>query len=326
MPDPATIGAFTAYAARLSLHGDFSPDGVTDEYTVYVDDPDERLDLADVSGLPDLGDAHPLDDNLTVSEFRVREHQPGELFRIVEVAYTTGTEETEGSGSGATSIGRLTALDYPIYTQSGDLITDQLTGGKVLNSAGDVFDSVPQFETLFTGVHFTRRVSSFPSDALALSGTLNGADVEIYGVKFGKRTARCRVTARYNFDGSSRPWEMDVTIEPRHNFADSSAQFRYTHGAADMSSDYGLVPGRGYDLGWDLAILDCGFQYIDAVAGKVRFTVVGDNGVESAPQLPQLLKSNGEDGRAYGTPSYLVVRTAIGAVWDDLKAKTTAPN
>lgn len=326
MPDPATIGAFTAYAARLSLHGDFSPDGVTDEYTVYVDDPDERLDLSDVSGLPDLGDEHPLDSDLTVSEFRVREHAPGELFRIVEVVYSTGEEESEGSGSSATSIGKLTALDYPIYTQTGDLVTDQVNGGKVLNSAGDVYDSVPQFETLFTGVHFTRRVSSFPSAAIALSGTVNSADVSIYGVSFAKRTARCRVTARYNFDGSSRPWEMDVTIEPRHNYADSGAQYRYTNGAATMDTDYSSVQGRGYDLGWDLAILDCGFQYVDAVAGKVRFTVTADNGEQSAPQLPQLLTASGEDGRAYGTPSYLVVRTAAGANWDALKTKTNAPS
>lgn len=325
MPDPATIGAFTAYAARLSLHGDFSPDGVTDEYTVYVEDPDERLDLDDVTGLPELGDAHPLDDNLTVSEFRVREHAPGELFRVVEVVYSTGEEESEGSGSGATSIGKLTALDYPIYTQTGDLVTDQVDGGKVLNSAGDVFDSVPQFETLFTGVHFTRRVSAFPSAAIALSGTVNSAAVTIYGVTFAQRTARCRVTARYNFDGSSRPWEMDVTIEPRHNYVESGQQYRTSAGAADMTA-YASVAGRGYDIGWDLAILDCGFQYIDAVAGKVRFMVQDENGGEGPPQLPQLLTAAGEDGRAYGSESYLLVRTAVGANWDALKAKTNAPS
>lgn len=325
MPDPATIGAFTAYAARLSLHGDFSPDGVTDEYTVYVDDPDERLDLDDVTGLPDLGDAHPLDDNLTVSEFRVREHAPGELFRVVEVVYSTGEEESEGSGSSATSIGKLTALDYPIYTQTGDLVTDQVDGGKVLNSAGDVFDSVPQFETLFTGVHFTRRVSAFPSAAIALSGTVNSAAVTIYGVTFAQRTARCRVTARYNFDGSSRPWEMDVTIEPRHNYVESGQQYRTSAGAADMTA-YASVAGRGYDIGWDLAILDCGFQYIDAVAGKVRFMVQDETGGEGPPQLPQLLTAAGEDGRAYGSESYLLVRTAAGENWDALKAKTNAPS
>lgn len=325
MPDPATIGAFAAYAARLSLHGDFSPDGCTDEYTVYVADPDERLDLSDVSGLPDLGDEHPLDSDLTVSEFRVREHNPGELFRIVEVVYTRGEEETEGGSGSQTSVGRLTALDYPIYTQTGDLVTDQVDGGKVLNSAGDVFDSVPQFETLFTGVHFTRRVSAFPSAAIALSGTVNSAAVTIYGVTFAQRTARCRVTARYNFDGSSRPWEMDVTIEPRHNYVASGQQYRTSAGAADMTA-YASVQGRGYDIGWDLAILDCGFQYVDAVQGKVRFTVTADNGEQSAPQLPQLLTASGEDGRAYGSESYLLVRTAAGANWDALKAKTNAPS
>ena len=326
MPDPATIGAFSAYAARLSLHGDFSPDGCTDEYTVYVADPDERLDLSDVSGLPDLGAEHPLDEDLTVAEFRIREHRPGELLRVVEVVYTRGEEETEGGSGSQTSVGKLTALDYPIYTQSGDLVTDQVNGGKVLNSAGDVYDSVPQFETLFTGVHFTRRVSSFPSAAIMLSGTVNSADISIYGVSFAKRTARCRVTARYTFDGSTRPWEMDVTVEPRHNFADSGAQYRYTNGTAAMNTDYSSVAGRGYDLGWDIAILDCGFEYLDSSSGSmVPFTVMV-GGQTTTPQLPQKLTAQGGDGRSYGNESYLVVRTALGASWDALKAKSSAPS
>lgn len=326
MPTPIRIGAFTEYAARLSAHGDYSPDGVTDKYTVLLADPDARLDLDDVSGLPAIGDAHPLDDNLTVSEYRVGEHQPGELFRTVEVVYTQGEEESEGSGSSATSIGKLTALDYPIYTQTGDLVTDQINGGEVKNSAGDVFDGVPQFETLFAGVHFTRRVRSFPSAALALSGSLNSAEVKIYGLTFPARTARCRVTARYNFDGSSRPWEMDVTIEPRHNYVSSSDDFRIAGTAPADMSGYSSVAGRGYDLGWDLAILDCGFQYVDAVAGKLRFLVVDEAGNEGPAQLPQKLKQNGEDGRAYSHNSWLVVRVAKGEDWTALKAKENAPS
>jgi hypothetical protein len=315
-PTPATIGAFTAGVARLSAHGDFSGDGATDVYTVYLDDPDDRLDLTNVTGLPAIGAAHPLDASLVVSDYQVAEHRPGELFREVRVVYARGEEEDEGG----TSIGKLTALDYPSYTQSGDLVTDQVGGAPVLNSADDVFDSVPQFETLLTGVHFTRRVASFPSAAIALSGTVNSAAEAVYGITFQPRTARVRVTARYTFDGSSRPWEMDVTVEPRRNLVDSSAQYL----PADIITSMGYV---NYDIGWDLAILECGFQYIDAqTSQKVRFMVQDENGNESAPSLPQKLTATGGDGRAYGTACFLVVRTAPGASWTALKAKATAPN
>ena len=314
MPNPTTIGAFTANTARLSLQGDFSPNGVTDQYTVYVENSAARLDLADVTGLPEIGAKHPLDNDLTVSELRVREHQPGELLRVVEAVYTRGMEESEGSGSQSTSIGKLVALDYPVYTQTGDLVQDQVAPSPVLNSAGDVFDSVPQFETLFTGVHFTRRVADFPSAALALSGSVNSAQVKIYGLTFEPRTARARVTARYTFDGSKRPWELDVTIEPRHNFVDTNQQYR---GATIGSYTNG-------DIGWDVAILDCGFQYLHQ-GEKIRFTVLAENGTESAPQLPQRLKADGDDGRAYSNESYLIVRTAPGQSWAALKADRDAP-
>lgn len=319
MPDPATIGAFPAYTARLAQHGELSPDGTTDTYLVYVVDPDERLDPADVIGLPEAGDEHPVDSDLTVSEIRVADHRPGELIREVQVVYTRGEEETEGSGSQTQSIGRLTALDYPVYTQTGDLVTDQISGAPVLNSAGDVFDSVPQFETLLTGVHFVRRVANFSDIPRDLSGTLNRATVSIYGVTFSPRTARCRISARNTLDGSKRPYEMDVTIEPRRNLVDSGAQYLPDNVITTMGY-------TAFDIGWDIAILECGFQYLDTGTGeKLRFTVQGDDGSESAPQLPQLLTATGEDGRAYGSQAFLIVRTAPGADWSALKAKTSAP-
>ena len=321
MPDPArSIGSFVEFHAQLTAHGEFTADGVTDTYTVYVHDPATRLALDDVQGLPEVGDAHPLDDDLTVTGYRVAEHRPGELLREIQVVYERGKEESEGGGGGEppTEIGILTALDYPSYTQSGDLVTDQESPTPVLNSAGDVFDSVPQYESLLTGVHFVRRMKDFPSAALALSGTLNSAQVKIYGVTFTPRTARVRVTARYTFDGSKRPWEMDVTVEPRRNVIDANQQYRPTGVLAAM----GYVGGN---IGWDIAIFDCGFQYKDVSTGEmVPFTMMV-GGQMTTPQLPQKLTAEGGDGRGYSNDSYLIVRTAKGAAWTALKADTIAP-
>ena len=329
MPDtPATLGYWTAGVARLTERGEVSATGATDTYTVYWPDTAAAFGLDDVtSGLPAEGAEHPSNEELTVAEFRIADHEPGVVWRRISVVYTRGEEEEEGGSGSTSSIGKLTALDYPIYTQSGDLVCDQVSGAPVLNSAGDVYDSVPTIENLYTGVHWTRRLSSW-SDVepqLAYSGTVNAAAVTVYGLTFQPRTARLRITARNTFDGSSRPWELDVTLEPRHCFVETGAQYRPDSTMAAYTS----VAGRGYDIGWDLALIDCGYQYLNTSTTpptKVRFTVKDEAGNESAPQLPQRLKANGEDGRAYGAPSYLVVRIALGSDWASLKYKTAAPN
>jgi len=332
MPDtpatPATIGYWTAGVARLSERGEVSASGATDTYTVYWPNTAADFGLSDVvSGLPDEGDEHPSNSDLTVAEFKIAEHEPGVVWRRILVVYTRGDEESEGGGSGSESVGKLVALDYPVYTQSGDLVADQVSGAPVLNSAGDVFDSVPTVETLYTGVHWTRRLSSWAkvSPQLALDGTVNAATVTIYGVAFRKRTARLRITARNTFDGSSRPWELDVTVEPRHTFVDSSCDFR----PDSTMASYNAVAGLGYDVGWDVPLLDCGYQYLDTSSPpqKFRFTVTDDAGQTSAPQLPQLLTNDGRNNQDGSYPkSILIVRTCAGNTWTALKFKTAAPN
>ena len=329
MPSSNSIGYWTAGAARLSERGEVSPTGATDVYTVYWPDTAGAFSLDDVTGgLPAEGDEHPANADLTVAEFRIAEHEPGVAWRRVSVIYTRGEEEEESGSGGTSSIGKLVALDYPIYTQSGDLVCDQASGAPVLNSAGDMFDSVPSIESLFFGVHWTRRLSTWDKvkDQLALAGTVNSAAVTIYGVAFRKRTARLRITARNTLDGSSRPWELDVTVEPRHTFVDSSCAFR----PDSTMAAYDAVAGRGYDIGWDVAIVDAGYQYLDTSttpATKIRFTVSDDAGNRSAPQVPQLLTAEGRSNQDEQYPkSILVVRTAAGDPWTNLKFKTAAPN
>ena len=326
MADPVTLGYWTAGVARLSERGEVSPTGATDVYTVYWPDTAGAFALDDVaSGLPEYGDEHPADADLVATEFRVADHEPGVPFRRVSVIYSRGEEEEEGSGSGAESIGTLTALDYPVYTQSGDLVADRVSGAPVLNSAGDVYDSVPSVEALYTGVHFVRRLATWSkvSPQLALSGFVNSAAVTVYGVAFRKRTARLRITARNTRDGSARPWELDVTVEPRHCYVDASCAFR----PDSTMAAYELVAGRGYDVGWDLPLLDCGYRYLDTGGGKVRFVDVDANGGESAPQLPCLLTVDGRNNQNGAYPkSFLVVQTAPGDAWTDLKYKDTPPN
>lgn len=297
---------------------------MTDTWTIYMSNPSARLDVSTPAalGLPVLGSPHPLSEDLELVEYRVKEHEPGQLFREVECVYESGGEnESEGEGSQAVEVGRLTALDWPAYTATGDLVSDQVTGAEVLNSAGDVFDSVPQYEETWIGVHFVRRVRNWPSGIIALAGTVNSARVTIYGVTFEPRTARLRVGCRYLFDGSKRPYELDITVEPRHMVVDTNTSELRPVG---IENNYSM-DGTKIDVGWDVALLDCGFQYLDSGGNPVRFTVEDETGNRSAPQLPQLLDADGHDGRDASHKSFFVVQTAIGNDWQKLKAKERAP-
>lgn len=317
------LANWTALVARLSEHGEVTADGATDTYTVLVPDTTARLAISDISGMPALDDAHPSDASLHVVGYRLAEHGPGELFRRVSVVYEADGDAENTGGEEPEEIGLLTALDYPAYTQSGDLVCDQLSGAPVLNSAGDVFDSVPQIESVWAGVHFVRRVKTFPAAALALAGTLNSAAVTVYGVAFAPRTARLRATARHTFDGSRRPYELDVTIEPRHTYLDNRSQLLPNGVAAAMG--YATVAGRGIDIGWDVGLLECGYQYLDpSTHEKVRFTVLDENGNPSAPQLPQKLNAKG--GPGYTGDAILVVRIAAGNPWTALQLESSAPS
>lgn len=325
MPTPATLGYWTDKTARLAVAGEVrfssegAPQSVADVWRFWVESKAAaaaHLDLSAISGLPRPGDSHPTYTALQVVGYQLAEYEPGRNFRDVTVEYEfPGEADDEGGGGTTVEIGKITALDFPLYTQGGDLVADVETGAPVLNAAGDVFDSVPQVEEIFTGVHFVRRMKKSPRELLALSGTVNGASVKAFGITFQARTARLRLVARYLFDGSRRPWELDVTIEPRHNFVDSSCAFLPSGAETGRPSE----AGRGYDFGWDVALLECGYQYLDANAQKVRFTVTGDDGTQTAPQLPQLLKGDGGSNQDGSYPkAILIVKTAKGADWSDL--------
>lgn len=319
----ATLGYWTEKKARLIKQGEISDGGATDVYAIYNSSTEERLDLSSVSGLPAIGSQHPTDNSLILARFTVAEHTPGKLFREISAIYeTAGSGESSGTGEETTEY-RLTALDFPTYTQSGDLVTDQVTGAPVINAAGEVFDTVPQVEKLLTGVHFIQRLKSAPLNILALSGTVNSGSITIYGITFKPRTARLNATARYLFDGSKYPYELDVTIEPRENVINAGSVDLLPAGISD---DY-TRDDEDIDIGWDVALLECGYQYRNASGALVRFTVTADDGSESAPQLPQLLTKDGGDYAAStsGVKAVLVVRTAKGDEWADLDYSITAP-
>ena len=324
---PTTFGYWEDQTARLAAAGEVrfssegTPQSVSDVWRFWLaskDASNAQISFSDIHDLPQPGDAHPEYPDLQVVGYRLADYEPGRNFRDVTVEYEyPGEADDEGSGSSVVEIGKITALDYPLYTQSGDLVANVETGAPVLNAAGDVFDSVPQVEEIFTGVHFVRRMKKSPRELLALSGTVNSAQVKAFGITFPARTARLRLVARYTFDGSRRPWELDVTIEPRHNFVDSTCAFLPAGAETGRPSE----TGRGYDFGWDVALLECGYQYRDATTGqKLRFTVVGDDNTQTAPQLPQLLKSDGDSNQNGTYPkAILIVKTAKGADWTDLK-------
>lgn len=313
--DDKKIGAFTPLVARLARHGAVkctargTPESTTDTYQIFVPDTDARIVPADVSGLPKPGDAHPLHPRLQLQSLTVREHAPGETVREIEAEYVRGGA-TSQTPTPSEKIGIITAFDYTAETLTQDLVHDAITGAPVLNSAGDVFDSVPSVERVLTGIHIARLEAEAPLSALAMSGAVNAAAITIGGVTFAPRTARLRVTARNRLDGSAYPWEVDYTITPRTNKVPGG-----TYVPAGVEEGY-----TDYDFGWDVVLYECGYRYIDADGKLVGFTVEGADGETRAPDMPQPLTNDGRDnsGGGYGDV-YLVVRAYPGADFASLQ-------
>lgn len=332
-PFPARrLGAFVYGTARLSERGvpTYSPSGavsgVTDLWTAVV--PADRVVTPDeLSGLPAIGSAHPVwGSGVELYALRVRDQEPGSRLRIVEAVYEqAGTLVDDPDPEHPTppeERPKLVALDYPCRETSADLVADAITGDPVLNTAGDPFERVPARRILLPGVHWTWSWPAFPEAHLALSGTVNSAAIAIYGLAVGARRGLLRVTVRYEPDAASRPWVADYVVEVASTpvlgdwYAPSGAPSRY---------DAPAQQGGAIDVGWDAALLEVGYVYLDNGV-RVRATELDEQGRAVAPSSPILLTSAG--GRETGTGvggGYLLVASVPGADWSALGAPEDAP-
>ena len=299
-----TFGALTKGVARLCEHGELAadadgvPQSLSDIYEVWLGR-GVRATSANVSDLPAVNAAHGSVSGLYVDGYRFACVGPGNGVWHVTVDYARS--ETSSISGGEVDV-KLTARSWGVNESTCDVLFEPGTGAALLNAAGDPFDSVPQRTIIAPTVSFSRLESRAPASVIAYNGSINAAAVTVLGVTFAARSARIKITVRDTMAESGLRYECSYEISGRVNYA--------TNGGAVV------------DIGWDEALIECGYNYLGADGKRYKFTVrtksTSGEIEEKEASTPQLLTAAGGDGRGQAAV-VKVVATNRALSWTDLK-------
>ena len=322
---PAKIGFFTAGVARhadttaLEQNADKAITGVTELYRVVVNDETASVAPLTISGLPAKNAIHPSHANLYVSGYSWRHLAVGSKVWECAVKYERRTILTGASGEDDT---RVTLEEWGFAGGESDVVSDVDTGNPVRNSAGDPFDTLPTRDEVYPCVRYGYKEKTFRPGRLWLNNCVNAEALTVLGVTFAPHACRLKVECHRNLDAEDFPYEWTYTFEGRDCWIRKDLAFdingvQVTTAYAE-SQDHTL-----FNIGWDLAMVQCGLRYLDGNMQPVRFTDVDADGNVVESSLPQMLA---EDGHALGrtsTPVFLVVRAYAAADLSGIAPKTT---
>jgi hypothetical protein len=230
----------------------------------------ETLEVALITGLPAIGDAHPANAYAVVNQYRITEDDNGQRW-VIEVMYSS-MEFTRDYLNRPPKGQAETSRGWEAQDVSVDLTHDALTGEALLNSAGDPFESVPQVARSLPVFRLVRRESTAVSSRLALSGTVNAAAISIDGVSIPRHGGRLTVSSRKLYlDADGFEQEFTYTVTIMANIVD------------------------GNDIGWDIAFVQAGlFHLKSGETAKQRAMEQDAETKEWRPRAtPVLLDANG---------------------------------
>ena len=195
-------------------------------------------------GVPAIGSKHPLLKYLEVQSYDVEEGEGKDKTTIIVwVNYARVQDETTGSGEDEQTL-RVTEWGWDAGTDQKELTTDA-DGKAVLNTAGDVFDSVPRVSTYSPTFTKVMKFVTRQGGAMAHNCKTNESEVTIGGVKYPPRTLLCSVSERRIFgDGI---WNYQYTVN-----------LKYKSNLVRVEWGEGLT-----DIGWDVAIASTGMRAKD---------------------------------------------------------------
>ena len=310
-----TIGAFTVGVARIVKHGAATIDAsgsassLSDEYAVVMPDAETRATPENVSGLPKIDDEHPVHDGLKCSGLDFQSRGDGSRVWDISAKYERAAKDEDEEEPG--DEGNITALEWGTVSHQADLVCDAVSGKPLLNSAGDPYADAIQTETCDLQIRFTRKEKRADLSKLALSGTVNSGAISILGASFAKHKARIEIHIKDTLDtteGALR-YEYDYTITARTCIVrDLSGNGGNGENGGNAGSGSGGGSGsQAKDVGWDVPVLESGFQYLGEEGEKVKFLVADGKGGMAEPSLPQLLDAEGKplaDGKRAVVTTY----------------------
>lgn len=278
-----TFSNWQTGVARLSNYGDVVFDDsekateYTEHYTVIMPSTKDIASLSNVSGIPMNGDKSTKNGltHLRVHSIRFNKVDDNSTVWNIDVSYGI-----PGSGKGVL-FAEEGGSDYVSVSWGVDEITSDMCydvdNTPVINSAGDPFDSVPQKTAFAPHITIVRRERNFPD--LSLIGTVNSEPTTILGVTFGKHCARLKM--QVNQIAAKKPYEVTYEIIGMTNIAPAE----------------GYNTGTFEDWGWDIPMVECGYQFYDDNGVLRKFTTTDSSGIERDVSCPQLLDFDGKDAR-----------------------------
>lgn len=245
-------------------------------------------EIASIDGLPKIGEKHSEKyDRLIVSSISFSEGDGGDkkiIYADVTYQPTTITSETV-SEEGEFNV---VSWGWRSGSVSRDLVRDAGSGKLVVNSAGQPFDSVPQIDfpapTLTKVIKMKKRQSGW----MGYAGKVNSAEITIGEMSVAKHCVRC------------------IQIDEERLFNDETGyKYQYTCAFQVMNNSV-CVEGAeaATDIGWDVAVVDCGtMQRKDDKLVPIK-SVSEETGQEVFVSNPVLLDGKGVAALAKDSKPY----------------------
>lgn len=306
----ATIGSFTEGVARhvdtgkIEQSSDGTVTSCSETYQVVVADASVRISPAAITGIPQKNAAHPTIGDLYVDGYSWSHIAKGSKVWECAVHYKRKRLISTGSGTSAKSE-IVTLMDWGYESGSSDVVADVDSGNPLVNSAGDPFDTVSQYDEVHPVVRYGVKTKDFDVTTFWWNNCINMSDVTVLGIDFPAHTCRLRIECRKNLDDNDFPYEWTYTFEGRSCWVKSS----------QLTTASGSAPSTSYDtdgglsnIGWDLAILQCGYRYLDSNDEPVKFVDKDEDGNPIEASAPHLLNTDGTELSPTADGIFLLVR------------------
>jgi len=205
--------------------------------------------LSGISGLPSPGSAHPTYGGLVATDYQLREGDDGQRWEV-EVTYAR-----PAAMSGASGGMRVVSVSVSASSETRDLTHaaaasaygSTTQGQPMLNSAGDPFEETLRVEVPIIELEIVRDENVPYATRMALHGTVNDAALTVAGLSIERHCGRIAI--------SGVPSDTD------------GYTYRYTYRVQVRSNRVGST-----DIGWEEAILQQGYYYLDPFDGRKRAT------------------------------------------------------
>lgn len=260
---------------------------IRQKYQVILSEPlasGELLTSFSAGGVrvPAIGSAHPARPEYYAERYEISQPSGAAKATLditvvyVPSAYSTETIEGDEDEDPIEVVSQVVEWGWDSSTSDRELVTDA-AGVAVLNSAGDVFESVPSVQTpapVFTKViKMPQRVAGYS----ALNCKVNTGQLQIGDMTCPPFTLLCTISERRNIGDPVYPYTYTVNLKYRSN--------RVKRGGDTQMSE----------IGWHVAIADAGMREIDDTTGKLKViqSVSQETGELVSISSPELLDGHG---------------------------------